>query len=135
MSNSNVNAERVAGWFFGTLIAWVVLGGIVMVLLWGPMVGPWVQHRKGLANLKQAEQERQILVQQATAEKEAAGLRADAIKIVGQAAQDFPEYRTQEFIGAFAESLKHCSDQTIIYVPTEANIPILEAGRHPPGQQ
>lgn len=121
--------DRFAGWFIGTIVSWLILCGIAAALLWGPIVGPWVQERKGLANFKQAEQERRIMVEQAQAEKDSAALRAEAISIVGQAAKDFPEYRQQEFIGAFAESLQTCTGNQIIYVPTEAAIPILEAGR------
>jgi regulator of protease activity HflC (stomatin/prohibitin superfamily) len=75
--------------------------------------------------------ERRVQIFQASAEKEAAQLRADAIAIIGKAAQDFPEYRTQEFIGAFAEALKEGKVQQVMYIPTEANIPITEAGRRP----
>ncbi len=55
--------------------------------------------------------------------------RAEAIKIVGQAAKDYPEYRNQEFIGAFAHAIQDGRISQIIYVPTEANIPITEARR------
>ncbi len=48
---------------------------------------------------------------------------------MGEAAQKYPEYRQQEFIGAFGEALKSGTISQIIYVPTEANIPIMEAGR------
>ena len=83
----------------------------------------------GKAELARAEQNRQILVSQAKAEKDAAEQRADAIRIMGQAAHDFPEYRQQEFIGAFAEALREGTMSQIIYVPTEANIPLMEAGK------
>ncbi|WP_312307640.1 hypothetical protein [Acinetobacter variabilis] len=52
----------------------------------------------------------------------------------GQAAKDYPEYRKQEFIGAFGEALREGRIQQIIYVPTEANIPIVEAGKSYPAQ-
>jgi hypothetical protein len=45
-----------------------------------------------------------------------------------QAAQDFPEYRTQEFIGAFAEALKEGKIAQIMYVPTEAISRSLKPG-------
>lgn len=92
-----------------------------------PQYKVYEQRLHGEAELARAHQNRQILVQQAQAEKEAATLRAEAIAIVGQAAKDFPEYRTQEFIGAFAEAMHNGRINQIIYVPTEANIPILEA--------
>jgi regulator of protease activity HflC (stomatin/prohibitin superfamily) len=84
---------------------------------------------EGAARLAQAESEKKIQIEGAKAEVESAKLRAEAIEIVGKASKDFPEYRTQEFIGAFAEALKEGNVSQIIYVPTEANIPIMESGR------
>ena len=83
----------------------------------------------GEAEFVRAEQNRRILVEQARAEKDAALLRAEAIEIVGQAAKDYPEYRMQEFLGAFGEALQSDNIDKIIFVPTEANIPVTEAGR------
>ncbi|HCW5282361.1 TPA: hypothetical protein OXP51_000718 [Acinetobacter baumannii] len=37
----------------------------------------------------------------------------------------------QEFIGAFGDALRDGKIQQIVYVPTEANIPVLEAGKRP----
>jgi regulator of protease activity HflC (stomatin/prohibitin superfamily) len=81
----------------------------------------------GEATLARSNAAKKVLVAQAEAEREAATLRAEAIKIVGGAAKEFPEYRTQEFIGAFADALHSGKIAQIIYVPTEANIPIIEA--------
>jgi hypothetical protein len=83
----------------------------------------------GEAEFVRAEQNRKILVEQARAEKDAATLRAEAIEIVGQAAKDFPEYRYQEFLGAFGEAFRDGTIDQIVYVPTEGMIPITEAGR------
>lgn len=94
-----------------------------------PIWSVWQQGLKGEAALARAEQERQILVQQATAERDAASLRAEAIGIVGQAAKDFPEYRYQEFLGSFSEALNSGKVQKLVFVPTEGQIPITEAGR------
>jgi len=120
----------------GKMIFGVISGGTAALIglvgfaMWGcPQYNVYEQRLRGEAALSRAEGQRQILVTQAHAEKEAAQLRAEAIKIVGQAAKDFPEYRQQEFIGAFAEALKDGHVAQIIYVPTEANIPITEARR------
>lgn len=103
----------------------------VFMCMWiYPKYNVYSQEMTGRAELARADQNRQILVTQAQAEKEAATLRAEAIAIVGAKAKEFPEYRTQEFIGAFAEALKDGKVSQIIYVPTEANIPITEATRH-----
>lgn len=114
-----------------------ICGILLLVMLiaggcWGvPQYGVYSQRLHGEAALAQATSTKQIQVTQAQAEKEAAQLRADAIRIVGQAAKDFPEYRQQEFIGSFADALREGKISQIIYVPTEANIPIIEAGKRP----
>ena len=114
---------------------WVVSGvfGLLAMIAFGlwfvPTYGVWQAGLSGKAALMRAEQEKQIQIEQAKAELESAKLRAEAIEIVGQASKDFPEYRTQEFIGAFGEAIKSGTIDQIIYVPTEAGIPIVEAGR------
>ena len=90
----------------------------------------WSMEMQGKARLAEASQSRQILVEQAKAEKDAAIERAEAIKIIGKAAQDFPEYRQQEYMAAFGEALREGKMSQIIYIPTEANIPIMEASRN-----
>ncbi len=115
----------------------VALGVAVILLITALMFGlpvyrVWQQGLRGEASLARAEQERQILVEQARAERDAAILRAEAIAIVGAAARDFPEYRVQEFIGAFGEALQNGNIEKLVFVPTEANIPIVEAGRTVP---
>ncbi|MET4693614.1 hypothetical protein [Endozoicomonas lisbonensis] len=103
---------------------------IVVALFWGlPVWNVWKQGLSGEAALAKAEQTKRITIETARAEVEAAELRAKAIEIMGEAAKNYPEYRLQEFMGAFAEALKEGNIQQIIYVPTEANIPILEAGK------
>ncbi|BCT88210.1 hypothetical protein KTG68_04095 [Acinetobacter variabilis] len=108
---------------------------VILLLLFGwPHYKVWKQGMDGQAALAEAEQSKMIQVQVAKAELESAKLRAEAIKLVGQAAKDYPEYRKQEFIGAFGEALREGRIQQIIYVPTEANIPIVEAGKSYPAQ-
>lgn len=94
-----------------------------------PKYNVWEQGLAGKAKLERATQERKIIVEQAKAELESAEIRAKAIGVMGQAAKDFPEYRLQEFMGAFAEALQDGKIDQIIYVPTEANIPVMEAGK------
>jgi len=107
------------------LLSVLVAGGMAGC----PQYNVYSQKLSGEATLAHAHAARQVLVQQAQAEKDAAVLRAEAIAIVGKAAKEFPEYRQQEFIGAFAEAMHNGRIGQIIYVPTEANIPITEASR------
>lgn len=118
---------NILGWAVTGMLGLIIL---ILALMFGiPIYGVWQQGLSGEADLAKADQTRQIIVTQARAELEAAKERAAAIGIMGKAAQEYPEYRNQEFIGAFAEALKEGKIAQIIYVPTEANIPILEAGK------
>jgi len=117
-------------WFAWTLIVGAMLTTIILVMMMGlPRYNVWQQGLAGEAALRRAEQERRIAVTQAQAEVDASKLRAQAIAEVGQAAKDFPEYRYQEFLGSFAEALREGNIEQIIYVPTEAMIPLTEASR------
>jgi|TARA_Y100000310_G_scaffold336105_1_gene419803 regulator of protease activity HflC (stomatin/prohibitin superfamily) len=112
----------------------LIVGILVLAILSGVLFGlpvwnVWKSGLSGEAKLKRAEQTKLIIIEQARAEKESAQLRADAISIMGKAAKEYPEYRLQEFMGAFAEALQEGNIEQIIYVPTEGNIPILEANR------
>ena len=116
---------------FTILIALICFITLMILILFGwPHYKVWKQGMDGQAALAEAEQSKMIQVQVAKAELESAKLRAQAIQLVGQAAKDYPEYRKQEFIGAFGEALRDGRIQQIIYVPTEANIPIVEAGKN-----
>ncbi len=121
----------------GIGIFWVIVIGLIYIY---QPVKLHVYEVSGKAQLIEAEQSRLIIIEEAkaqreasilnaTAERDSAKLRAEAISIIGAKAKEFPEYRTQEFIGAFAEALKEGKISQIMYVPTEANIPITEAGK------
>jgi hypothetical protein len=125
--SSKITLKQILLWIITSLIVMIISGFVLAaVSRWYDV---WSMEMQGKAKLAEASQSRQIQVEQAKAEKESATLRADAIAIVGQAAKDFPEYRQQEYIGAFAEALKEGKMSQIIYIPTEAGMPILEAGR------
>lgn len=96
-----------------------------------PMLKPWWAQQDGKAELAQAEQNRQIAILEAQAKLESAerlanaeiararGI-AEANRIIGDSIT--PNYLKYRFI----EGLNDGSTETI-YVPTEANLPILEA--------
>ncbi|WIF21975.1 protease [Shewanella phage vB_SbaS_Y11] len=109
----------------------LVVGSIMAVMVVMPYYRVWSQEMRGKAALAEATQSKMIQIEQARAELESSELRAKAIKTIGVAAQKYPEYRHQEFVGAFGEALREGTINQIIYVPTEANIPVLEAGKRP----
>lgn len=95
----------------------------------------WASSLHGEAELKRAEWNRQIVVREAQAKRDAAGMLADAEiaravgvakanKIIGDSLKDNEQYLRYLWI----DSLQQTQNQ-IIYVPTEAGLPILEAGK------
>lgn len=110
----------------------VSLSGCGMIF---PPYRVYEQEQDGKARLAEAMSSKQIAVQTAKAKAESAEYEkqaeitraqgaAAAIAITGEALQKNPEYLRYLYINNLAES----HDQ-IIYIPTEAGLPILEAGR------
>lgn len=96
----------------------------------------WSSGLAGQAQLAQADYNRQIAVREAMAklesskslaqaEVERAKGVAQANKIIGDSLKDNEAYLRYLWI----DSLQQTKDQ-IIYVPTEANLPVLESSRH-----
>lgn len=83
----------------------------------------------GEAELAQATQNKQIIVQQAQAEKEAEILRAqgtaEANKIIGQSLKENEDYLRWLWIN----KLDTNTNKTVVYVPTDGMIPSVESGR------
>lgn len=117
----------------------LTIGGIALlalVLLFGvPVYNVWQQEMTGKAELSRAEQNRQIRIQEAKAKREAAVFEAEAEverakgvaqanKIIGESLNENENYLRYLWI----QSLNDGNAETI-YVPTEANLPILEADR------
>lgn len=134
---NNVDLKNI-GWATGGL-GWLllVLLGFVLLGMWGcPQYNVYQQGMNGAAKLKEAESSRQILMQEAHAKREAAkdlaqaeierakGV-AEANRIIGEGLKNNQEYLTYLWIHGLADQ-----QHQIIYVPTEAGLPILEAGRH-----
>lgn len=120
-----MNSDQKAGLVLLFLVVGFIGSLFGLYFIGGPIYSVWSAEYKGKAELARAEQNRQILVTQAKAEKEAATARAEAIAIMGKAAKEFPEYRQQEFMASFGEALREGHISQVIYVPTEANLPIL----------
>ena len=118
---------------FGALVLFSIGWGWAHFRLWkAEYVGQALEIEKeyrGKAILAEAEYAKRARIEQAKAEFESAQLTADAIEIVGKAAQSYPEYRQQEFFLALGEALQEGRINQIMYIPTEAGMPITEAGR------
>lgn len=109
---------------------------LVLLGMWGcPNYSVYQQNLEGEAELARATQNRQISIQEAQAKKESAKdlaeaevIRAEgaarANKIIGESLKNNESYLHYLFIN----NMEHTKNQ-VIYLPTEAGLPILEANR------
>jgi regulator of protease activity HflC (stomatin/prohibitin superfamily) len=123
--------------FIGVLLLLVGIGGCVAWNFTGKY--NWEVYKAGMhgkAQLAHAQYHREIAVVEAKAKMEAAELlakaeikRAEGVaqanKIIGDSLKDNDAYLRYLWIN----NLENSSNEQIIYVPTEAGLPILEANR------
>ncbi len=109
---------------------------IIAALIYGyPQYKVWQQRLAGQAELARAEQNRKIAIQEAEAKKESARalaeaevIRAEGVakanSIIGASLRGNESYLRYLWIQTLNDN-----PQNVIYVPTEAGLPILEAGK------
>ena len=111
---------------------------VVVALVMGgcPQYNVWQQGLSGKAELARAEQNRQIKISEAMAKKESATHLADAEIERAKGAAEANRIVADSLGGSegylrwlFIEKLSEIPDAQIIYLPTEAGMPILEAAR------
>ena len=117
-------------------IGLIILGLIIAFGMWGcPHYNVWNNTLRGQAELAKAENSKQIAVQEARAFSESAAYRkeaeitraagvAEANKIIAEGLGGPEGYLRYLFI----EALQNTSCE-VIYIPTEAGLPILESTR------
>lgn len=111
------------------LFTWVVVWAVI-----GPEYRVWSAKKQGEAEYAQAEQNRRIQTLEAQALKESATLKAEAeierAKGVAQANAIIADsLKGNESYLRYLWIDKLSDNQNVIYVPTEAGLPILEAGK------
>lgn len=138
MINTTMKNKRgeIDGSVLVTLFCIFLICVFVLVGLWG--CPKWNVYRRtlaGEAELKQAEWNRQIAIKEAEAKQEAAKALAqaeierakgvaEANKIIGESLNHNEAYLRYLWIQGL-----ETNNMQVIYVPTEGNLPILEAGR------
>lgn len=117
-------------------VGFLLLGGVGGCMVGRPYYTKWTAQMEGEADLAKAESTKKIAVETAKAKRDAAEMEAEAEvtrangvakanKIIGDSLKENESYLRYLWI----MSIDHESAKTIIYIPTEANLPILEAGR------
>ncbi len=114
-----------------------IIGLILLLgLFWAyPMYRVWSQEMAGKAEFAKAEQNRRIRIEEAKANLEAEKLNAQAeverAKGASKAIQIENGALSEKYIQyLWVRQQNNLNDKTVIYIPTEANLPILEAGRN-----
>lgn len=123
----------------GSTFLFTVFGVLIALSMWGcPRYEVYSREMTGKAELAQATSNRQIKVNEAVASEEAAkhlalaeverakGVAA-ANKIIGDSLKGNEDYLRYLWIHNLAEAERNGAQ--VIYIPTEANLPILEASR------
>ena len=126
-------------------VLWLIGWGVGGLMLLGGAVGGcsyvypkyrvWAAEQEGLAELAQADGNRKIAVLEAQAQLESAKALADAEierakgvaeanRIIGESLKNNESYLRYLWI----QNLESGSN-SVVYVPTEAGLPILEAGK------
>lgn len=128
-------SKEIWGWIV-RIIATVSI--FLFAGMWGcPRYSVYQQNLEGEAELARATQNRQIAIQEAQAKKESAKdlaeaevIRAEgaakANRIIGESLKANEAYLHYLFIN----NMEHTKNQ-VIYLPTEAGLPILESKRLP----
>jgi hypothetical protein len=121
------------------IIIWSVIGGIfiitfiILYMALIPRYRVWSQEMEGKAEFAKAEQNRRIKVEEAKANLESEKLNAlseieqakgaaEANRIIGEGLKGNDEYLRYLWIKGLNDGKNE-----VIYIPTEGNLPILEA--------
>lgn len=117
---------------------WIIYIGIIIgLIMWiYPIYNVWASRKNGEAELAEAENAEKVAIMKANARlssakanKEAEIIEAEAvsmsIKEIGEALEKNPSYNRWQWI----KMMDRDNNKSVIYVPTETNIPILEATR------
>lgn len=117
----------------GTLIVLLVI--IVGLFIAVPYYNVWQQEMSGRAEFAKAEQNRKIKIEEAKANLEAEKLNAQAEIERAKGAAEAIRIENGSLTPTYIQYLwvrqqSDLNDKTVIYVPTETNLPILEANRN-----
>lgn len=128
---NNVSPKLIKG------ALWGVMGIILLIVALAfirPWYNVWSQEMEGKAEFAKAEQNRKIKIEEAKANLEAEKLNAQAEIERAKGAAEAIRIENGSITPTYIQYLwvrqqSNLSDKTVIYVPTETNLPILESTR------
>lgn len=113
----------------GSIVAFFVVMAFVR-----PWYNVWSQEMEGKAEFAKAEQNRKIKIEEARANLEAEKLNAQAEVERAKGAAEAIKIENGSITPTYIQYLwvrqqSDLSDKTVIYIPTESNLPLLESTR------
>lgn len=122
---------------FAKMILWGAAAVVVLVLAIAfglPLYNVWSQEMEGKAEFAKAEQNRKIKIEEAKANLEAEKLNAQAEVERAKGAAEAIRIENGSITPTYIQYLwvrqqSDLNNKTVIYVPTEANLPMLESTR------
>lgn len=112
----------------------LIIGGVGSCMYIRPKYNVWSQEMDGKAEFAKAEQNRKIKIEEAKANLEAEKLNAQAEIERAKGAAEAIRIENGSITPAYIQYLwvrqqNANTNNKIIYIPTEAGLPVLEAGR------
>lgn len=129
-TNVNITPKLIKGaiWSIAGIVKLIVALAFIR-----PWHNVWSQEMEGKAEFAKAEQNRKIKIEEAKANLEAEKLNAQAeterAKGAAEAIRIENGSITPNIQDLWVRQQSDLSDKTVIYVPTETNLPILESTR------
>lgn len=118
----------------GIIVTLGVIGLITLMMVGLPKYNVWRKEQRGRATLAEAQFSRQTKLEEAKANLESEKLNAQAeierAKGAAEAISIEGGGLTENYIRyLWVRQQENLNDKTVIYIPTEAGLPLLEAGR------
>lgn len=131
MYNSNISPKLIKGALWG--VAGLIFFIVAMAFI-KPWYNVWSQEMEGKAEFAKAEQNRKIKIEEVRANLEAEKLNAQAEIERAKGAAEAIRIENGSITPTYIQYLwvrqqSDLSNKTVIYVPTETNLPILESTR------
>lgn len=126
--------EQHMAWKWIAITLLIIVSIAASLLLTIPVYRVWSSQKKGQAEYMRAEQNRRIKVEEAKANLEAEKLNAQAEVERAKGAAEAIKIENGSITPTYIQYLwvrqqNANTNNRIIYIPTEAGLPILEAGR------
>ncbi len=138
-NNNNLNITpklvKIGLWAVAALILLIIAMAFIR-----PWYNVWSQEMEGKAEFAKAEQNRKIKIEEARANLEAEKLNAQAEVERAKGAAEAIRIENGSITPTYIQYLwvrqqGDLNDKTVIYIPTETNLPILESTRALQGPQ